>query len=1187
MKRVLFIILAIVLPIIAYTQTRNVLFNIRPSSVADTSKFISIGKKLDRVGGGTTETPPQIETIIPDRIERYAEVVKRYGRWEGYGRKLTEEQASHLTYYYRLTYVAGAKYPSQMEALDGYHKLTTGHGIGTYLANQNDNNDKTVDKAWQKKLGTVCQWDFIYNKKGDIAVERAYDGDGNLVYAYHPVKIGNRVAGTFTDAWGMPARLRQDSCAQVVFVSYDENGFESLHEFYDEQGYRQKNKDGAYMVRIQNAKDGHALSKASCSITGELMMDAFGNCGMLAEYDADGKEISETNMDNHWNPIRIESGIDTFYYNMIKRNYDYDIYGRCTKMWFSDLENQPDTNLVGIHSMEMGYNSRGQRTSFAYKDLEGNYKINPYDGQSHWENVFDEKTGRILSTTCYGDAQKLDSLGYSREIRYVYNKFGDEIENVSYGFDGDSVKTVFFVRTKEGGLRKVSKNDVKPQNHIEKRTFSKDNMIVTIEYDEKGRRILWEYTDLNGYPSAPYGYYQDIDTYVRIGDTIEIETEYYTDTLGNVMLLPGNSWAINRIISHFNNGKLTFMDIFNYDEDQTVISSWRKLYDEDGSFKRQMTLNKFGVPSRTAVDDVVYYQCGIENDIKGEHTASIMSYNEFDEPSYMESWDGISHYWNFVDNSRTYYDEHGNPIKDMKTLMDTLSAVVCVVVTDSAGYRNQLKDGDVIIKYGDWVSNMKLQKYENHDLFCFELIDKATSEKDVLVLRHYPEQNKSEVLSIHLPVGTIQELGFFPQIIYYTQKEKQRYEQALHTYLTNNDLASLDGYSAIQGTHHVVIRKPKRYNGDVPTMGDFHPLVFNPAVVLSMAKYEIRDGEVIADEYWNLGMGTDTLVTILSLNNDEKQKYYISVSNDLENTLDGFEYYDNSHSWSGGLWLDDTRYARVMAIQNDFMNRIGASFNPKYRAKNAMVEDVSTKMISPSKFFKEVKKMEGTAYTNNAIALYNNDSLCLPQCFNGMEMIYVGKAQTPEVYAKIRSMIPSIDNSKYTCLPNFYNGDLALVMQKEAGYFSELFFVICFNSNIRIFQHSGRFSVEDILSMQRLFGKEEPKWLGIGIDVQDMVLIRVETDGAMRDAGFEGTFALVQCNNWMVGQDYDALRYELGDSRDKEHHMLFIPIDSETGQLNGALIEMTFAPGLLGARFFDQVVPIETYLKAMGFLNSK
>ncbi len=1191
MKKVLFIIIAIVFPIIAYTQPNN-RFNMRASSVADTSKFISIGQKIgkatDLSGGMTTPTPPieQMDTIIPDRIERYAEVVKRYGRWEGYGRKLTEDQASHLTYYYQLTYVAGSKYPARMEALDGYHKLTVDHNIGTYLANQNDENDKTVDKAWQEKLGTVCQWDFIYNEKGDIAVERAYDSDGNLVYAYHPVKIGNRVAGTFTDAWGMPAKLRQDSCAQVVFVSYDKNGFESLHEFYDEQGYRQKNKDGAYMVRIQNSDDGHVLSKASCSITGELMMDVFGNCGMLAEYNDDGTQKCEINMDNHWNPARIESGIDPFYYNMIKRNYEYDNYGRCIKVWFSDLENRPDTNLVGIHSMEIGYNLRGQRTSFAYKNLDGNYIINPYDGQSHWENAFDKKTGQILSLTSYGDPQKLDSLGFFKTVRWVYNKFGDEIGRISYDFNGNLTENTFYVKTKEGELRKLSEKDVKPKNYVEKRTFTEDNMIVTIEHDEDGRQILWEYTDLKGLPSAPYGYYQNIDIYEKIGDSIEIETEYYTDTLGNFIMLPDRTWAIQQTVSHFNNGKLTKIDVINYDENQTIIASWKKIIDEKGVLKSQIAINKYGVPSRTAIDRIVYYQCNVEYDIKGEHLASIISYNEFGEPSYMEDEDGVSHYWNFVDNHVTYYDEYGRPINDMRTLQDTLSVVVCVVVTDSAGYRNQLKDGDVIIKFGDWVSNMKLQNNDCQASFFYELIDKATSEKEMLVLRHYPEQNKSEILSIHLPVGTIQELGFFPQLVYYTQKEKQRYLQALQTYLTDSNVASLDGNSVIQGSHHVVIRKPKRYDGDVPTMGNPHPLVFNPAVVLSMAKFEVRDEDIVADEYWNLGMGIDTLLAILSLNDEESRKYYISLSNDLENTLDGYEYYSTYHDWSG-LWLDDARYARVQAVQNDFMNRRGALFNPNYRSKNTMGEDVKTRMFSPSKFFKEVKRIEGVTYTKNSIALYNTDSLRLPNCFNGMEMIYVGKAQNPEGYAKICSWIPYIDISKYICLPNFDDGDLALVRQQEDGCFSELFIIVINSSDIMIFQHAGRFSAEDIMSIQRILGKEDSKWLGYGIDVQDMVLIRVENDGAMRNAGFEGSFALVQFNNWIIGQDYDVLNYEIENSRDKEHHMLFVPIDTETGQLSGSLIDFTFEPGILGLRFFDQVVPIETYNETTEFLKSK
>ena len=60
-------------------------------------------------------------------------------------------------------------------------------------------------------------------------------------------------------------------------------------------------------------------------------------------------------MNEKWEPVRIEHGNEPFCYNMIKRHYEYDEYGRVTKISFVDLDNKPDTNSVGI-AMAYYYN---------------------------------------------------------------------------------------------------------------------------------------------------------------------------------------------------------------------------------------------------------------------------------------------------------------------------------------------------------------------------------------------------------------------------------------------------------------------------------------------------------------------------------------------------------------------------------------------------------------------------------------------------------------------------------------------------------------------------------------------------------------------------------------------------------------------------------------------------------------
>ena len=129
--------------------------NVQQTSNSRTgSRTLGNGKR----GGTNTE---RITNIKADRTELYSQVVKRYGKWEGYGKPLTINEASHLRWYYKLTFTGNSKYPSRIQAYDGYHRLTTNHSIGTYLVNQNSDNDQEADSTWVAKLGTVAQWDCV------------------------------------------------------------------------------------------------------------------------------------------------------------------------------------------------------------------------------------------------------------------------------------------------------------------------------------------------------------------------------------------------------------------------------------------------------------------------------------------------------------------------------------------------------------------------------------------------------------------------------------------------------------------------------------------------------------------------------------------------------------------------------------------------------------------------------------------------------------------------------------------------------------------------------------------------------------------------------------------------------------------------------------------------------------------
>lgn len=1133
----------------------------------------AVGDDLESRGGRGGVKTERMQAIKATRTELYSRVVKRYGRWEGYGKPITKEYASHLRVYFKLTFAGSDKYPTRLQSFDGYHRLTTNHNIGTYLSSGSDK-DQGADSIWAEKLKTVCQWDFVYNDKNEASVERGYDADSNLVYSYYPVKIGPRTAGTFTDAWGMPAKLRKAGGAQVVYISYDENGFENLHEFYDEQGFRQKNSDGAYMARMTNHPDGLVLSKASCNISGEKVLDNFGNCGLAVEYDGAGNSVSDINMNEKWVPDRVKSGNDPFYYNMIKRNYEYDKYGRLLKISFVDLENRPDTNRVGIHSQVITYNERGDVTSFSYYDVNGKPRINPYDGFSRWENQFDSN-GRILYSKNSGDSATLMQKAYS-EMFWTYDKKGNEISHLYIDFNGDSVSGDAYVRTPKG-LRKLTANDIRPQDYVEIRRFTNSRQIVTIEYDKRGRQILWYYSDWNGNPIAPYGYWKNITAYEEYGDSLKVMTDYYIDTLSAVVQLEKNSWGIKKEESRYENGKLAHVDIYQYNADSSFYNAWRNIYDSKGNKTGEASLNQYGNISRRG--KTLYHHCAVEYDIKGNKGSSYVGYDEFNEPGYIEDYNSVSHFWNFANGDLTYYDEHGQPIADMKSFMDSLPAVMSISVTDAVAYNLGLRDGDIILKYGDWCPGQKMQQRKANNYFYFKLIEFADKEKEVTVLRHLPDENKSVILTVPLPVGTIQELGFFPQLIYYTEREKQRHDDTLQEYLTRNGLSSLGKSKIPAGVYRIYIRKPKRLTGYVPTFGPAAPHIYNPAIVLSMAKYLKRDGQIIADKYWKIGMGKDTLSKILD--SEDLPAYYISVSTNLKDTYDGFPYEKNAHSW-GFVDVTLTQYVRIKSVNENYIGRRGDTFNPAYRRYPEVAKAKEPIIQTPTEMFNDLKKAPGVIYTPRAISYVNSDSIRLPGCYQDLEMIYVGNAQCQEVYNRVKEGVQNIDTTGYVRLPNFYSDDLALVKPAGNNLFSEIFLVYFLKSCVKVFYQKGLFSLDELTAMQKTYGKSKTEPV-LSITDEDsripLIIARTELDGLARQTDLEGMYVVLEYNDWNMSYGLESIVETLEKGKESKKRLVLMRVHMKDDEFNyfdePQMYE--FGEGTLGMRMMDRSVKKSRY----------
>ena len=1132
-------------------------------------------------GGRRDNSGERMGKIKADREVLYADAVKRYGRWEGYGKPISKEYASHLRSYFKFTYVKGAKYPTRLQAYDGYHNLTTNHSIRTYL-NKGDSDDQSADSLWTEKLNSVVQWDFVYNEKDEISIERAYDADGKLVFSYYPVKIGNRVAGTFTDAWGMPARLRKQGGAQVVYITYDKNGFECLQEYYDEKGFRQPNQDGAYMSKTIYRPDGLGISSTSCNIVGQPMIDRFGNSGMEAVYDEKGRMVYDTNMDTDWKPFRLQKGDNPYYYNMIRRHYEYDDYGRLTKKAFVDLNNRPDTNSVGIHAEVLTYNDHGQITSYQYIGLDGKPRINSHNGLMGWEQRYDNQ-GNIIYHRSYGDSAKLQETNY-KEMIWLYDREGTTISQKNTNFNGDIYTMQRYARTADG-LQALTANDVCPKDYVEIRHYGADNMVIREERDGKGNQTLWEYTDFDGKPIAPYGYWRDINKRQYFGDTLHVVTEVYLDTLGKPMKYKDNAWVFRKDVTHFSNGKMTYSDACLYNADSTYHNGWRSYFNEEGTKTGEASLNAYGKPSRRG--HIIYHYVGIDYSLKSGDAASYVGYDEFGEPAYIETNKSVSHFWNFANDELVYYDEHGNKIDDMEAFRDSLPVVMSFAVNDTVAYQNGIQDGDIILRYGDWITDMHLQGRRQYNLFYFKLIEWADREKKVLLLRPVPTEKRYEVVELTLPKGNIQQLGVFPQLIYYTNKEREHHEAAVSQYLSAHGLQSLGKPTTQKGTHRIYIRKPNRIKGYIPGYVEkAQPYYYNPAVVLSMARFVKHDGKITANKYWNFDMQNDTLQNILK-NKDELPSYYISVTTDLNDYYDGYPYYSNCHEL-GTVMINDEQFARVQKSFADFMERNRDYFDPNFRKKLAddTTDKSALKKCSPTAFFKQLKKERDVIYTPHALTIINSDSLRLPQCFNDMEMVSVPKAQNHALYQRIKEEVDQIDTTGYTRLPNFYSEDLVLVKKTGKSLFNEVLIVYFSKAGVKVGYQKGLFSMDEMMAVQKNYGRSKATRLFEKEDATSAIpLIRAHTegDGHARVAGLEGHYVVLEYNEWDMSKGLDGFLETLQKAKAMDKYVVLMRIhfkDDNTFDYFDPPKAYRFKEGMLGMRMLDWDAELSLYERA-------
>ena len=304
----------------------------------------------------------------------YRNIVRRYSWIEGVGKPLTQEEANHLPFYYKLSLKNDKGHWQHIQAMHG-NSMTTQHNAETYIINTQYDDAYNL-REWRERFSKVCQWYITSDLSGEnVAEERAYDKDGYMVYGFQPVRNGdNRVVASYTDGYGYPIEIDESQAymyGNVVMITYDGQGRDSIVDYLDGAGLRRANNDGVDQRRYEYDSQGRIIRSYSCNAVGDKVIDNWGNCGSTKVYEVNGTDYVLTITDAEGKPMRmparrVKNDTETF----VSCRYRHDKWGRLQERVFLDGNGKPDKTLNGVHRIVYHYSDQGAMLSEEHYDLE-------------------------------------------------------------------------------------------------------------------------------------------------------------------------------------------------------------------------------------------------------------------------------------------------------------------------------------------------------------------------------------------------------------------------------------------------------------------------------------------------------------------------------------------------------------------------------------------------------------------------------------------------------------------------------------------------------------------------------------------------------------------------------------------------------------------------------------------------
>ena len=279
-----------------------------------------------------------------------------------------------------------------------------------------------------------------YDENGNVTEAYYRDEEGELCiiddgYAWEKMTYDDRgylVENTYYDAEGNPA-FEKENGVHGCQVEYDDEGFICRMVCLGSDGTIKNSSLGYADVRQVNDAMGRPVRVRYNDAKGEPACNVqTGEYGFNVVYDEQGNVTEVVNLDREEKPAADRNG-----YAYIKRQYNEG--GQLIRESFEDAQGNPVRIRENYTSCEFSYDRKGNLQEQILRDEQGNLCRSSY-GYARVLFQYDESGN--LTETAYFDEENLpviSSDGYA-SYKSEYDAYGNCIRNSYYNTDGSLIK---------------------------------------------------------------------------------------------------------------------------------------------------------------------------------------------------------------------------------------------------------------------------------------------------------------------------------------------------------------------------------------------------------------------------------------------------------------------------------------------------------------------------------------------------------------------------------------------------------------------------------------------------------------------------------------------------------------------------------------------------------------------------